>query len=119
MTVAQIIRFMRGFFPKWRDDLERRYLTLFELPPHRKIADLSKGMRSKLMLLLGISHGAELLILDEPTDGMDAVAVEDMLRELVAISSAEGTTIFFLLTNWRRWSRSQTASALSIEGPRW
>jgi ABC-2 type transport system ATP-binding protein len=95
MTVAQIIRFMRGFFPKWRDDLERRYLTLFELPPHRKIADLSKGMRSKLMLLLGISHGAELLILDEPTDGMDAVAVEDMLRELVAISSAEGTTIFF------------------------
>src|SRR5580704_11785428 len=95
MTVAQIIRFTRSFFPKWRDDLERRYLTLFELPLHRKIADISKGMRSKLMLLLGISHGAELLILDEPTDGMDAVAVEDMLRELVAISSAEGTTIFF------------------------
>ena len=47
------------------------------------------------MLLLGISHGAELLILDEPTDGMDPVAVEDMLRELVAISSTEGTTIFF------------------------
>jgi ABC-2 type transport system ATP-binding protein len=95
MTVAQIIRFTRSFFPKWRDDLERRYLTLFDLPPRRKIADLSKGMRSKLMLLLGISHGAELLILDEPTDGLDAVAVEDMLRELVTISSTEGTTIFF------------------------
>jgi ABC-2 type transport system ATP-binding protein len=95
MTVAQIIRFTRSFFPKWRDDLERRYLALFGLPPNRKIADLSKGMRSKLMLLLGISHGAELLILDEPTDGLDAVAVEDMLRELVTISSTEGTTIFF------------------------
>jgi ABC-2 type transport system ATP-binding protein len=95
MTVAQIIRFTRGLFPKWRDDLEQRYLALFDLPPHRRIADLSKGMRSKLMLLLGISHGAELLILDEPSDGMDAVAVEDMLRGLVALSSAEGTTIFF------------------------
>lgn len=95
MTVSQIIRFTRSFFPQWRVDLERRYLTLFDLAPHQKIADLSKGMRSKLMLLLGISHGAELLILDEPTDGMDAVAVEDLLRELVAISSAEGTTIFF------------------------
>lgn len=95
MTVAQIIRFTRSFFPKWRDDLEKRYLKLFDLPPNRKIPDLSKGMRSKLMLLLGVSHGAELLILDEPTDGLDPVAVEDMLRELVAISAAEGTTIFF------------------------
>jgi ABC-2 type transport system ATP-binding protein len=95
MTIAQIIRFTRSFFPKWRDDLEKRYLKLFDLPPNRKIPDLSKGMRSKLMLLLGISRGAELLILDEPTEGLDPVAVEDMLRELVAISATEGTSIFF------------------------
>jgi ABC-2 type transport system ATP-binding protein len=95
MSVEQIIRFTRSFFPKWRDDLGRRYLKLFDLPPNRKIADLSKGMRSKLMLLLGISHGAELLILDEPTNGLDPVAVEDVLRELVALAAAEGTTVFF------------------------
>ena len=95
MTVEQIVRFTRSFFPKWRLDLEKRYLKLFDLPPNRKISDLSKGMRSKLMLLLAISHGAELLILDEPTEGLDPVAVEDMLRELVAISAGEGTTIFF------------------------
>jgi ABC-2 type transport system ATP-binding protein len=95
MTVEQIIRFTRRFFPKWRDDLEKRYLKLFDLPLKCKIPNLSKGMRSKLMLLLGISHGAELLILDEPTDGLDPIAVEDMLRELVAISASEGTTIFF------------------------
>lgn len=94
MTVAQIIRFTRSFFPKWRDDLEQRYLKLFDLPPNQKISALSKGMRSKLMLLLGVSRGAELLILDEPTDGMDAVSVEDVLRELVSISAEEGTTIF-------------------------
>ena len=94
MTVEQIIRFTRGFYPKWRVDLEQHYLTLFDLAC-RKISDLSKGMRSRLMLLLAISHGAELLILDEPTEGLDPVAREDMLRELVAISASEGTTIFF------------------------
>jgi ABC-2 type transport system ATP-binding protein len=95
MTVEQIIRFTRPFFPKWRDDLERRYLQMFELPPKRKIPDLSKGMRSKLMLLLAISRGAELLILDEPTDGLDPAATEDVLRELVAIAASGGTTMFF------------------------
>lgn len=95
MTVDQIIRFTRPFFRGWRSDLEQRYLKMFELPPKRKIADLSKGMRSKLILLLAISHGAELLILDEPSDGLDPAAVEDVLRELVAISASEGITIFF------------------------
>src|SRR5580693_851016 len=43
MTVEQTIRFTRPFFPKWRDDLEQRYLKMFELPPRQKIPDLSKG----------------------------------------------------------------------------
>ncbi|MGA8598706.1 MAG: ABC transporter ATP-binding protein [Bryobacteraceae bacterium] len=95
MTVEQIIRFTRPFFPKWRSDLEQRYLKMFELPPNKKIPNLSKGMRSKLMLLLAISRGAELLILDEPSDGLDPAAVEDVLRELVTLSASEGITIFF------------------------
>lgn len=95
MTVEQIIRFTRPFFPKWRDDLERRFLRMFALPPAKKIPDLSKGMRSKLMLLLAIARGAELLILDEPTDGLDPAATEDVLRELVALAASEGTTMFF------------------------
>jgi len=95
MTVEQIIRFTRPFFPKWREDLERRYLEMFELPPNSKIPDLSKGMRSKLMLLLAISRGADLLILDEPTDGLDPAATEDVLRELVAIAASSETTMFF------------------------
>jgi ABC-2 type transport system ATP-binding protein len=95
MTVEQIIRFTRPFFPKWRDDVERRYLKMFDLPGGKKIPDLSKGMRSKLMLLLAIARGAELLILDEPTDGLDPAATEDVLRELVAVAASEGTTMFF------------------------
>jgi ABC-2 type transport system ATP-binding protein len=95
MTVEQIIRFTRSFFPKWSIELERRYLEVFELPLKRKIPALSKGMRSKLMLLLAACRGAELLILDEPTEGLDPAATEDLLRELVTISSTQGTTIFF------------------------
>jgi ABC-2 type transport system ATP-binding protein len=95
MTVEQIIRFTRPFFPKWRRDLEQRYLKMFELPKARKIPDLSKGMRSKLMLLLAIARGAELLILDEPTDGLDPAATEDVLRELVSITGSSRITIFF------------------------
>jgi len=95
MTVEEIIRFTRPLFPKWRPDLERRYLELFELPLKSKIPDLSKGMRSKLMLLLAISRGADLLILDEPTDGLDPAAIEDVLRELVTIAATSGTTMFF------------------------
>jgi len=95
MTVEEIIRFSRPFFPQWRDDLERRYLKTFDLPPKKKIPDLSKGMRSKLMLLLAIARGSELLILDEPTDGLDPVVAEEVLRGLIALSASDGTTIFF------------------------
>src|ERR1039457_5089080 len=48
MTVQQMINFTRPFFPKWRHDLEKRYLEMFELPRTRKTSELSKGMRSKL-----------------------------------------------------------------------
>ena len=95
MTVGQIVRFTRPFFPKWREDLEQRYLEMFELPVKRRVADLSKGMRSKLMLLLAMARGAELLILDEPTDGLDPAATEDVLRELAGITAEGQTTIFF------------------------
>jgi ABC-2 type transport system ATP-binding protein len=95
MTVEQIIAFTRPFFPKWQRHLERRYLDMFDLPLKRKIPDLSKGMRSKLMLLLAICRGADLLILDEPTDGLDPAAIEDVMRELVAIAASSEVTMFF------------------------
>jgi ABC-2 type transport system ATP-binding protein len=70
-------------------------LKAFDLPPKKSIPDLSKGMRSKLMLLLAMCRGADLLILDEPTDGLDPAATEEILRELVALSAEGGITIFF------------------------
>ncbi len=94
MTVAQIIRFTRSFFPEWREDLEHRLLHQFELPVERKIRKMSKGMRTKLALLLAFARGSDLLILDEPTEGLDPVSIEQVLQMIVSLV-AEGATVFF------------------------
>jgi ABC-2 type transport system ATP-binding protein len=94
LTVRQMIDFTRAFYPQWRSDWEERCLRDYQLPPERKTGKLSKGMRSKLALLLAFSRGAELQILDEPTDGLDPVAIETFLHHVVALAG-EGQTIFF------------------------
>jgi ABC-2 type transport system ATP-binding protein len=94
LTVRQMIDFTRAFYPRWRSDWEERCLRDYELPTERKTGELSKGMRSKLALLLAFSRGAELLVLDEPTDGLDPVAIEAFLQHLVGLGG-EGQTIFF------------------------
>ena len=91
MPVAEMIRFTAGCFPRWRKDLEQRYLAKLELPAQRKIKSLSRGMRTKLALLLALCRGAELLILDEPTSGLDPAAAEEVLQLLVG----EERTVFF------------------------
>jgi len=95
MTVAEMIRFTAAFFPRWRADLQQRYLRTFELPLDRKVKALSSGMRTKLFLLLALCRGAELLILDEPTSGLDPAMTEEVLRALVAHVASEEMTIFF------------------------
>jgi len=95
MTVAEMIRFTAPFFPRWRPDLETRYLRRFELPPDRSVKALSRGMRTKLALLLALCRGAELLILDEPTSGLDPAMTEEVLQALVAHAAGEEMTVFF------------------------
>src|SRR5262249_13352547 len=95
MTVDEMIRFTAGFFPRWRADLEQRYIRRFELPADRRVKALSRGMRTKLALLLALSRGAELLVLDEPTAGLDPAASEEVLQALVGHAAGEGMTIFF------------------------
>lgn len=94
MTVEQVLRFTRSFFPNWRSDLEQKFLREFPLPFDRKIKKLSKGMRTQLALLLGIARGPEMLVLDEPTEGLDPVAIETVLQLLKTLA-VEGMTVFF------------------------
>jgi ABC-2 type transport system ATP-binding protein len=95
MTVEEMIRFTAPFFPKWRADLEERYLRKFELRPTQSVRSLSRGMRTKLALLLALSRGAELLILDEPTSGLDPAMTEEVLQALVTHVASEQMTVFF------------------------
>ena len=94
-TVGEMVRFTAPFFPKWRGDLEKKYLHQFELPLDRKVKALSRGMRTKLALLLALARGAELLILDEPTSGLDPAMTEEVLQALVSHVAAEGMSVFF------------------------
>jgi ABC-2 type transport system ATP-binding protein len=95
MTVAEIVRFTASFYPRWRADLEQHYLRTFELPLDRKVKALSRGTRTKLALLVALCRGAELLVLDEPTAGLDPAVAEDVLQALVRHVAREEMTIFF------------------------
>ena len=95
MTVSSLIRFTASFFPRWRPDLEERYVRQFELPLQRTVKAMSRGMRTKLGLLLVLCRGAELLILDEPTSGLDPAVSEEVLQAIVRHVASDGLTVFF------------------------
>lgn len=95
MTVGDAVAFTKSFYPKWRVDWETRLARDFGLSYERKIPQLSKGTLTKLHLLLAFCRGAELLLLDEPTDGLDPLGVEVVLQALVRLVGEEGTTVLF------------------------
>src|SRR3984885_13417605 len=87
MTVDQMIRFTSAFYPDWRPSEEQRFLRQSKLPLVRKVKSLSKGMRTKLGLLMAFSRQPELLILDEPSEGLDPGGIEEFLEGLVGLCS--------------------------------
>ena len=95
MTVEDMIRFTAAFFPRWRRDLEGRYLRSFGLPPGRKIKALSRGTRTKLALLLAFCRAGELLILDEPTSGLDPASAEEVLQAIIELVAGQEMTVLF------------------------
>jgi ABC-2 type transport system ATP-binding protein len=94
MTVGQTIRFASSFYPDWCADRAKDLVNRYELPIDRRVRLLSKGMRTKLALLLAFSRRPDLLILDEPSEGLDPVGIEELLESLAG-QAAEGTTVFF------------------------
>ena len=95
MTVRGMVRYTASFYPKWHREMEEHYLRRFELPAARGIKTLSRGMRTKLAMLLALCRGADLLVLDEPTTGLDPAATEEVLQALVGHAADYGTTVFF------------------------
>jgi len=94
LTPRELVRFTRGFYPKWSDQAVAKYSRLFEIPMDRPYSKLSQGNRTKVYLLLALSQGADLLVLDEPGMGLDPVVVDQLLRVLVEDIVGEGRTVF-------------------------
>jgi len=69
-------------YSKWDKDKFNYYLNKFELNKDKKLKELSKGMRMKFSLCIALSHGAEFIIMDEPTVGLDPVVRSEVLEEL-------------------------------------
>jgi ABC-2 type transport system ATP-binding protein len=88
-----LVRFNRGFFPRWSDALAKRYAESLEIPMDRKFKKLSHGNKTKLCLLLALAQNPELLVLDEPTAGLDPVVTDQLLRVLVEDFANDGRTI--------------------------
>ena len=95
VTVGALVDFTAAFYPKWRADRASEYLAAFELRANATTRELSRGMRTKLALLLALSTGAELLILDEPMSGLDPAAIEQVLKIIVQQAGRDGTTVLF------------------------
>ncbi len=93
--VRHMVEFARSFFPQWDRALEERLVREFELPLDQYIIKLSKGMRAKLAILLALPRRAELLIMDEPTDGLDPEVSEQVLQTIVSLAATQETTVFF------------------------
>jgi ABC-2 type transport system ATP-binding protein len=92
---GEMIRLTRGFYPDWDHELERRLVDEFGIPLRTRCPKLSKGTRAKLALLLALCRRAELLVLDEPTDGLDPIAIEQALRLFAEQVGEHGATVFF------------------------
>jgi ABC-2 type transport system ATP-binding protein len=94
LTPWELVRFTRGFYPNWSDQAVMKYSRVFEIPMDRPFSKLSQGNRTKVYLLLALSQGADLLVLDEPGMGLDPVVVDELLRVLVEDVVGEGRTVF-------------------------
>ena len=94
LTVAESMAYHAAFYPtwdaRWADELLRR----FGLDPARGLARLSKGEMGKLMILQALGQCPELLVLDEPTDGLDPVVRREVLTALLDYVSARGASVF-------------------------
>ncbi len=90
MTARQIVRFAAPMYERWDNELAEELISDFDLPADRPIRTLSKGTRVKAALLVALAHRPRLLVMDEPLAGLDPLARDDMVSQIVRAKS-EGT----------------------------
>lgn len=95
MRVEELVRYTRAFYPKWDAAYSEKLLKQFALDPAQRINTLSKGQLAKTGLLIAQAHRPELLLLDEPSSGLDPLVRRDILEAVIRTVADEGRTVFF------------------------
>jgi ABC-2 type transport system ATP-binding protein len=95
MRVWELMRYTQAFYPKWDPAYAEELRLRFELDPEARVKDLSKGQRARAGLLVALAHRPELLVLDEPSAGLDPLVRRDILEAIIRAIADEGRTVLF------------------------
>jgi ABC-2 type transport system ATP-binding protein len=95
MSVRELMRYTQSFFPTWDETYAEELREMFDLDLRAKINTLSRGQRARTGLLVALAHRPELLVLDEPSSGLDPVVRRDILGAIIRTIADEGRTVLF------------------------
>jgi ABC-2 type transport system ATP-binding protein len=95
MRVDELIRYSRAFYPDWDDPYAEELREAFALDSAAKIKNLSKGQKARMGLLIALAHQPDLLVLDEPSSGLDPIVRRDILGAVIRTIADEGRTVLF------------------------
>ncbi|HEY1378656.1 MAG TPA: ABC transporter ATP-binding protein [Gemmataceae bacterium] len=95
MRVDELMRYTRAFYPSWSDDYAEALRRTFALDPAARVGELSKGQKARAGLLVALAYRPELLVLDEPSSGLDPLARRDILAAVVRTVADDGRTVVF------------------------
>jgi ABC-2 type transport system ATP-binding protein len=95
MSVRELMRYSQPFYPTWDETFAEELRQMFDLDPNAKVRTLSRGQRARTGLLVALAHRPELLLLDEPSSGLDPVVRRDILGAIIRTIADEGRTVLF------------------------
>lgn len=95
MSIRELFEFTRAFYPKWDPVYAEELRMMFELSLNQKVPTLSRGQLARAGLLLALAHRPPLLVLDEPSSGLDPVVRKDILDAIIRTVVDEGRTVLF------------------------
>jgi ABC-2 type transport system ATP-binding protein len=95
MRVRELIRYIAAFYPTWDHEYAEQLRKEFELDPQAKVKHLSKGQRARAGLLTALAYRPPLLVLDEPSSGLDPIVRRDILGAIIRTIADEGRTVLF------------------------
>ena len=95
MRLGELFRYTQAFYPNWDPAFADEVRLSFALDPAAKVKNLSKGQRARAGLILALAHRPELLVLDEPSSGLDPIVRQDILAAIIRTIAEEGRTVLF------------------------